>query len=123
MSKSSPGSKGLPHKEIIDYLLPDLDLNCLRLADPKVNEKLIELDEQYVSLFSFQKEKLVYIQQIIIIYLFRLLKIIKLEFYCARLDNLAKKRCIITVSLYLDLIFLYLDCKNRFFKLRILIFL
>ena len=44
-TKHSPGSKGLPHKEIINFLLPELDLSCLRLADSKINDKLLKLDE------------------------------------------------------------------------------
>lgn len=49
-SASSIGTKhGLAHKEIIGYLLPELDLSCLRLADCKLNEKLMKLDEQCVS--------------------------------------------------------------------------
>lgn len=44
-TKHASGSKGLPHKEILSYLFPQLDIGCLRLADPKVNEKLVKLDE------------------------------------------------------------------------------
>lgn len=45
---SVSSSKGLPHREIIGYLMPELDLNCLRLADSKIVDKLIDLDEQYL---------------------------------------------------------------------------
>jgi hypothetical protein len=41
-------SKGIHHKEIISYLINQIDLSCLRLAESKVCEKLIELDEQYI---------------------------------------------------------------------------
>jgi signal-induced proliferation-associated 1 like protein 3 len=48
-SSAAIGTKhGLAHKELIHYLLPELDLNCLRLADSKLNEKLMKLDEQCV---------------------------------------------------------------------------
>ena len=49
-SATSIGTKhGIAHKEILGYLMPELDLSCLRLADNKLNEKLIKLDEQCVS--------------------------------------------------------------------------
>lgn len=48
-SKSMPSTRcGLPHKEIINFLLPDLDASCLRLADTKCNEELVDLDEKYL---------------------------------------------------------------------------
>lgn len=50
-------SRGLPIKEVLEYLLPELDLSCLRLAlnTPKVTEQLMKLDEQGVNaaLLSF----------------------------------------------------------------------
>lgn len=44
-------SRGLPIKEVLEYLLPELDLSCLRLAlnTPKVTEQLMKLDEQGVN--------------------------------------------------------------------------
>ncbi|XP_020775030.2 signal-induced proliferation-associated 1-like protein 1 [Boleophthalmus pectinirostris] len=44
-------SRGLPIKDVLEYLLPELDLSCLRLAlnTPKVTEQLIKLDEQGLS--------------------------------------------------------------------------
>ncbi|XP_072314501.1 signal-induced proliferation-associated 1-like protein 1 [Eucyclogobius newberryi] len=44
-------SRGLPVKDVLEYLLPELDLSCLRLAlnTPKVTEQLIKLDEQGLS--------------------------------------------------------------------------
>lgn len=45
---SISNSKGIHHKELISYLFNQIDLNCLRLAESKVSEKLIELDEQYI---------------------------------------------------------------------------
>ena len=48
IAKSAPGSKGLPHKEIINFLMPDLDLTCIKLADTKCCDELLELDEKYV---------------------------------------------------------------------------
>uniref|UniRef100_A0A3B1K780 Signal-induced proliferation-associated 1-like protein 1 n=1 Tax=Astyanax mexicanus TaxID=7994 RepID=A0A3B1K780_ASTMX len=44
-------TRGLPLKEVLDYLLPELDISCLRLAlnTPKVTEQLMKLDEQGLS--------------------------------------------------------------------------
>uniref|UniRef100_A0A3P8UI08 Signal induced proliferation associated 1 like 1 n=1 Tax=Cynoglossus semilaevis TaxID=244447 RepID=A0A3P8UI08_CYNSE len=44
-------SRGLPTKDVLEYLLPELDLSCLRLAlnTPKVTEQLMKLDEQGLS--------------------------------------------------------------------------
>uniref|UniRef100_A0A7N8YCU0 Signal induced proliferation associated 1 like 1 n=1 Tax=Mastacembelus armatus TaxID=205130 RepID=A0A7N8YCU0_9TELE len=44
-------TRGLPIKEVLEYLLPELDLSCLRLAlnTPKVTEQLMKLDEQGLS--------------------------------------------------------------------------
>uniref|UniRef100_A0A8C7XWM1 Signal induced proliferation associated 1 like 1 n=1 Tax=Oryzias sinensis TaxID=183150 RepID=A0A8C7XWM1_9TELE len=44
-------SRGLPVKEVLEYLLPELDLSCLRQAlnTPKVTEQLMKLDEQGLS--------------------------------------------------------------------------
>ena len=43
-------TRGLPVKEVLEYLLPELDVSCLRLAlnTPKVTEQLMKLDEQGV---------------------------------------------------------------------------
>jgi hypothetical protein len=48
LSKSTPTSKGLPHKELINFLMPDLDITAFHSADSKCIDKLIELDEQYI---------------------------------------------------------------------------
>ena len=42
--------RGLPLKEVLDYLVPELNVHCLRLAlnTPKVTEQLMKLDEQGV---------------------------------------------------------------------------
>ena len=42
--------RGLPIKEVLEYLVPELDVSCLRLAlnTPKVTEQLMKLDEQGV---------------------------------------------------------------------------
>ncbi len=45
-TKHPPGSKGFPHKEIINYMFPELDLGCLRLADSKICDKLLSFDEE-----------------------------------------------------------------------------
>ncbi|MCI4382819.1 hypothetical protein PGIGA_G00019050 [Pangasianodon gigas] len=44
-------ARGLPLKEVLEYLLPELDISCLRLAlnTPKVTEQLMKLDEQGLS--------------------------------------------------------------------------
>uniref|UniRef100_A0A8C5HLV8 Signal-induced proliferation-associated 1-like protein 1 n=1 Tax=Gouania willdenowi TaxID=441366 RepID=A0A8C5HLV8_GOUWI len=44
-------TRGLPVKEVLEILLPELDLSCLRLAlnTPKVTEQLMKLDEQGLS--------------------------------------------------------------------------
>ena len=39
---------GLSHKEIIGFLAPKLDLNCLRLAEAKCGDELVDLDEKYL---------------------------------------------------------------------------
>uniref|UniRef100_A0A8C9T8J3 Signal-induced proliferation-associated 1 like 1 n=1 Tax=Scleropages formosus TaxID=113540 RepID=A0A8C9T8J3_SCLFO len=43
--------RGLPLKEVLEYLLPELNTHCLRLAlnTPKVTEQLMKLDEQGLS--------------------------------------------------------------------------
>ena len=48
-SKQSSNSKGVSHKDIINYLTPQLEINCLKVADSKANEKLLQLDESHVS--------------------------------------------------------------------------
>ncbi|XP_068436315.1 signal-induced proliferation-associated 1-like protein 1 isoform X2 [Clinocottus analis] len=44
-------TRGLPIKEVLENVLPELDLSCLRLAlnTPKVTEQLMKLDEQGLS--------------------------------------------------------------------------
>ncbi|XP_061898239.1 signal-induced proliferation-associated 1-like protein 1 isoform X2 [Entelurus aequoreus] len=52
LSTSKHGTaRGLPIKEVLEYILPELDLSCLRLAlnTPKVTEQLMKLDEQGLS--------------------------------------------------------------------------
>ena len=43
--------RGLPLKEVLEYMVPELNIQCLRLAlnSPKVPEQLLKLDEQGVS--------------------------------------------------------------------------
>ena len=50
-------TRGLPGKEVLECLLPELDLSCLRLAlnTPKVTEQLMKLDEQGVGGQSMSK--------------------------------------------------------------------
>lgn len=50
--------RGLPLKEVLEQVVPELNVSCLRLAlsTPKVTEQLLKLDEQgvsYVSVFAF----------------------------------------------------------------------
>uniref|UniRef100_A0A8B9HCA9 Signal induced proliferation associated 1 like 1 n=1 Tax=Astyanax mexicanus TaxID=7994 RepID=A0A8B9HCA9_ASTMX len=44
-------ARGLPLKEVLEYLVPELNAHCLRLAlnTPKVTEQLMKLDEQGLS--------------------------------------------------------------------------
>ncbi|XP_076156477.1 signal-induced proliferation-associated 1-like protein 1 isoform X3 [Alosa pseudoharengus] len=44
-------TRGLPLKEVLEHLVPELDVPCLRLAlnTPKVTEQLMKLDEQGLS--------------------------------------------------------------------------
>uniref|UniRef100_A0A3B3R7C9 Signal induced proliferation associated 1 like 1 n=1 Tax=Paramormyrops kingsleyae TaxID=1676925 RepID=A0A3B3R7C9_9TELE len=44
-------ARGLPLKEVLEYLVPELNTHCLRLAlnTPKVTEQLMKLDEQGLS--------------------------------------------------------------------------
>ena len=44
-------NKGLPLKEVLEYVVPELNIQCLRLAinSPKVPEQLLKLDQQGVS--------------------------------------------------------------------------
>lgn len=46
--------RGLPLKEVLEQVVPELNISCLRLAlsTPKVTEQLLKLDEQGVSLAS-----------------------------------------------------------------------
>ena len=43
--------RGLPLKEVLEHVVPELNVQCLRLAfnTPKVTEQLMKLDEQGVS--------------------------------------------------------------------------
>jgi hypothetical protein len=80
---------------VLGFLLPELDLSCLRLGDSKLNEKLMKLDEQSVRIFSI--ELFVFLYLFIVVGL-RLTKHTKSEFFYAKLDNQQKKKCIIIVS-------------------------
>ncbi|XP_030627133.1 signal-induced proliferation-associated 1-like protein 2 [Chanos chanos] len=44
-------TRGLPLKEVLEYVVPELNIQCLRLAinSPKVPEQLLKLDEQGLS--------------------------------------------------------------------------
>ncbi|NXO82453.1 SI1L1 protein, partial [Sitta europaea] len=44
-------ARGLPLKEVLEYVVPELNIHCLRLAfnTPKVTEQLMKLDEQGLS--------------------------------------------------------------------------
>ncbi|KAG8444549.1 hypothetical protein GDO86_009639 [Hymenochirus boettgeri] len=44
-------ARGLPHKEILDYVIPELNIQCMRQAlnSVKVPEQLLKLDEQGLS--------------------------------------------------------------------------
>lgn len=47
-------ARGLPLKEVLEHVIPELNVQCLRLAfnTPKVTEQLMKLDEQGVSLVA-----------------------------------------------------------------------
>nr|XP_031304529.1 signal-induced proliferation-associated 1-like protein 2 [Camelus dromedarius] len=47
-------ARGLPLKEVLEYVIPELSIQCLRQASnsPKVSEQLLKLDEQGVSIVS-----------------------------------------------------------------------
>ena len=51
LSGRSNTSRGLPPKDVLEFVLPDLNLSCLRYAnsDTKTTEQLLKLDEQGVS--------------------------------------------------------------------------
>ena len=38
----------LPHNQILNFLMPALDVGCLRLADAKCNYALVDLGEKYL---------------------------------------------------------------------------
>ncbi|KAL1006159.1 hypothetical protein UPYG_G00068640 [Umbra pygmaea] len=44
-------TRGLPLKEVLEYVIPELNIQCLRLAtsSPKVPEQLLKLDQQGLS--------------------------------------------------------------------------
>lgn len=46
--------RGLPLKEVLEQVVPELNVSCLRLAlsTSKVTEQLLKLDEQGVSYMS-----------------------------------------------------------------------
>lgn len=45
-------ARGLPLKEVLEYVIPELSIQCLRQASnsPKVPEQLLKLDEQGVGI-------------------------------------------------------------------------
>lgn len=45
-------ARGLPLKEVLEYVIPELSIQCLRQAasSPKVPEQLLKLDEQGVRI-------------------------------------------------------------------------
>lgn len=45
-------ARGLPLKEVLEYVIPELSIQCLRQASssPKVSEQLLKLDEQGVCI-------------------------------------------------------------------------
>ncbi|XP_048883703.1 signal-induced proliferation-associated 1-like protein 3 isoform X3 [Brienomyrus brachyistius] len=45
------GPRGLPHRRLLEHILPELNLHCLRLGSnsPKVPELLLKLDEQRLN--------------------------------------------------------------------------
>ena len=49
-------SQGIPLRDLLEYVVPDLPLACLRLAPntPKITEQLAKLDEQGVGINTKQ---------------------------------------------------------------------
>lgn len=49
-------ARGLPLKEVLEYVVPELNIQCLRLAvnSPKIPDQLLKLDEQGVSRSLYQ---------------------------------------------------------------------
>lgn len=45
-------ARSLPLKEVLEYVVPELNIQCLRLAisSPRVPEQLLKLDEQGVCI-------------------------------------------------------------------------
>lgn len=52
-------ARGLPLKEVLEYVIPELSIQCLRQAanSPKVPEQLLKLDEQGVCTVCEQKAR------------------------------------------------------------------
>lgn len=50
-TKMASSSRGLPAKDIIDYVVPEISLSCLKQAtnDEKTKDEILNLDEQGVS--------------------------------------------------------------------------
>lgn len=55
-------ARGLPLKEVLEYVIPELSIQCLRQASnsPKVPEQLLKLDEQGVCKKILTKLLIVY---------------------------------------------------------------
>ena len=57
-------NRGIPLRDVLEYIAPDLPLACLRLATdaPKVRDQLLKIDEQGVSMIHFliQLDKFVF---------------------------------------------------------------
>lgn len=58
--------RGLPLKEVLEYLVPEMNTHCLRLAlnTPKVTEQLMKLDEQGVCLLPSRFHTLQFYQNV-----------------------------------------------------------
>ena len=50
--------RGLSPKRLLEFIMPELNLHCLRLASnsPKVRDTLLKLDEQGVSKETFSDD-------------------------------------------------------------------
>ena len=46
-------SRGVPPKDVLEYIIPEIQLSCLKVATPgpKTAEQLMKLDEQGVSCY------------------------------------------------------------------------
>lgn len=59
-------SRGLPLKEVLEYVVPEVNIQCLRMAisSPKVPEQLLKLDQQGVSTVLKGLQTIIHIESV-----------------------------------------------------------